>query len=73
MLRPFRGAHAEIADGYARLAASLPPPERRGVVLIDPPFEAEDEFEKAARGPSAAVADELVRKILAATGNFVDV
>ena len=53
-LRPYRRAHAEIADGYARLAALLPPPERRGVVLIDPPFEAEDEFEKAARGFASA-------------------
>jgi 23S rRNA (adenine2030-N6)-methyltransferase len=39
-----RNARAEEGDGYARLAALLPPPERRGVVLIDPPFEAEDEF-----------------------------
>ena len=37
-------ARAEEGDGYARLSALLPPPERRGVVLIDPPFEAEDEF-----------------------------
>jgi 23S rRNA (adenine2030-N6)-methyltransferase len=39
-----RNARAEEGDGYARLPALLPPPERRGVVLIDPPFEAEDEF-----------------------------
>jgi 23S rRNA (adenine2030-N6)-methyltransferase len=32
-------------DGYAALGALLPPRERRGLVLIDPPFEAqEDEF-----------------------------
>ena len=32
-------------DGYAAMKAFLPPPERRGLVLIDPPFEAqEDEF-----------------------------
>jgi 23S rRNA (adenine2030-N6)-methyltransferase len=32
-------------DGYAALGALLPPKERRGLVLIDPPFEAqEDEF-----------------------------
>ena len=31
-------------DGYAALRAMLPPPERRAVVLIDPPFEAQDEF-----------------------------
>lgn len=29
-------------DGYAALAALLPPRERRGLVLIDPPFEAQD-------------------------------
>ena len=32
-------------DGYAAMTALLPPRERRGLVLIDPPFEAqEDEF-----------------------------
>lgn len=29
----------ESADGFAGLKALLPPPERRGFVLIDPPFE----------------------------------
>lgn len=29
-------------DGYAALAAMLPPKERRGLVLIDPPFEAQE-------------------------------
>lgn len=32
-------------DGYAALNAYLPPPERRGLVLVDPPFEQPDEFE----------------------------
>jgi 23S rRNA (adenine2030-N6)-methyltransferase len=36
-------------DGYAALKALLPPPERRGLVLIDPPFEAPDEFERLTR------------------------
>lgn len=35
-------------DGYAGLKALLPPVERRGLVLIDPPFEAADEFATAA-------------------------
>ena len=48
-LRPFRRARVEAADGYARLVALLPPPERRGVVLIDPPYEAEHEFADVAR------------------------
>ena len=39
-----RQARVEEADGYKRLAALLPPPERRGLVLIDPPFEAPEEF-----------------------------
>lgn len=32
------------ADGYGAVRALLPPPERRALVLIDPPFEAQDEF-----------------------------
>ena len=31
-------------DGWRMLASLLPPPERRGLVVIDPPFEEEDEF-----------------------------
>src|SRR5258708_23962886 len=38
------------ADGYIGLKAFLPPKERRGLVLIDPPFERRDEFERLARG-----------------------
>lgn len=33
-------------DGYEALGAFLPPPEKRALVLIDPPFEAADEYEK---------------------------
>jgi 23S rRNA (adenine2030-N6)-methyltransferase len=36
-------------DGYVALRAMLPPPERRALVLIDPPFEAADEFAQVAR------------------------
>ena len=35
-------------DGYRKLPALLPPPERRGLVLIDPPFEQPDELEALA-------------------------
>ncbi len=31
-------------DGYMALNAFVPPPERRGLVLVDPPFEEPDEF-----------------------------
>jgi 23S rRNA (adenine2030-N6)-methyltransferase len=51
------GAHAEQGDGYKRLAALLPPKERRGAIVIDPPYESPDEFHAAAR----ALADGLKR------------
>ncbi len=41
-------------DGYVGLNAFLPPVERRGVILIDPPFEAGDEFERLADSLVAA-------------------
>jgi 23S rRNA (adenine2030-N6)-methyltransferase len=34
----------ETADGFAGLRALLPPPERRGCVLIDPPYEEREDF-----------------------------
>ena len=40
----------EMIDGWRALRAWLPPRERRGVVLIDPPYEAKDEAAQAARG-----------------------
>jgi 23S rRNA (adenine2030-N6)-methyltransferase len=49
VLHPFPRARVENGEGYARLPALLPPPERRGLVLIDPPYEAETEFADAAR------------------------
>ncbi len=33
-------------DGYLAAKSLLPPAERRGLVIIDPPFEAVDEFER---------------------------
>jgi 23S rRNA (adenine2030-N6)-methyltransferase len=35
-------------DGYIAPRALLPPPERRALVLIDPPFETQDEFARIA-------------------------
>jgi len=49
VLAPYRNAVAEHADGYARSVKLLPPPSRRGVVLIDPPFESPDEFSDLAQ------------------------
>jgi len=41
-------------DAYDAVKAHLPPPERRGLVLIDPPFEETNEFERLARALSVA-------------------
>jgi len=43
-------------DGWTALPAFVPPNERRGLVLIDPSFEAKDEFERLADGFSEAFA-----------------
>ena len=37
-------------DGYAGLKSLLPPQERRGLVLIDPPYETDDEFARVVDG-----------------------
>jgi 23S rRNA (adenine2030-N6)-methyltransferase len=41
-------------DGYEALKALLPPPERRGLVLIDPAFERRDEWARLADGLAIA-------------------
>jgi 23S rRNA (adenine2030-N6)-methyltransferase len=45
-----RRAKLMALDGFVALKALLPPKERRGVVLIDPPFEAAIELERVAEG-----------------------
>lgn len=51
-------------DGYQAIRAFLPPADRRGLVLIDPPFEQPGEYERL----SGALADGLKRW---ATGIFM--
>ena len=41
-------------DGWTALNAYVPPKERRGVVLVDPPFEADHDFPRLASGLAAA-------------------
>ena len=41
-------------DGWTALPAYLPPKERRGAVLIDPPFEQPGEFARLAAGLAVA-------------------
>ncbi|MCA1403241.1 23S rRNA (adenine(2030)-N(6))-methyltransferase RlmJ [Ensifer sp. IC3342] len=37
-------------DGWLALGAHLPPKEKRGLILVDPPFEVEGEYERLAEG-----------------------
>lgn len=50
ILRAFLGGrpHTQVhlADGFASLARELPPPSRRGVVLIDPSYELKPDYGK---------------------------
>ena len=41
-------------DGWLALNAHLPPKEKRGIVLVDPPFEIEGEYERLADGLAKA-------------------
>jgi 23S rRNA (adenine2030-N6)-methyltransferase len=43
-------------DGWMALPAFVPPNERRGLVVIDPPYEQKDEFERMAEGFAQAFA-----------------
>jgi 23S rRNA (adenine2030-N6)-methyltransferase len=45
-----RRARVMDLDAWIALKALLPPKERRAVILIDPPFEAKDEFDRLAEG-----------------------
>lgn len=53
-LRGDARAKAIAIDGWTALTAYVPPKERRGLVLIDPPFEQEGEFSRLVQGLAAA-------------------
>jgi 23S rRNA (adenine2030-N6)-methyltransferase len=54
VLRGDRRAKAVAIDGWTALGAYTPPKERRGLVLIDPPFEEGDEFARLAEALAVA-------------------
>ena len=41
-----RQTKIEQQDGFAGIKACLPPPTKRGVVLIDPPYELKDDYQR---------------------------
>lgn len=54
-LKPFARARAYHMDGYDALSAFLPPTSRRGLILVDPPFERKDEYERMVKGLKAGL------------------
>ena len=53
-LRGDRRIKAIEIDGWTALSAYLPPKERRGLVLVDPPFEEDNDFRRLAEGLALA-------------------
>ncbi|MFO1271965.1 MAG: 23S rRNA (adenine(2030)-N(6))-methyltransferase RlmJ [Rubrivivax sp.] len=57
------GCEVKMSDGFEALKSQLPPPTRRGVVLVDPPYELKTDYARAlgalreslARFPDAVV------------------
>jgi 23S rRNA (adenine2030-N6)-methyltransferase len=49
-LRKDRRARVVEADGWQALNAHLPPSERRGLVVVDPPYEAADDLDRLEKG-----------------------
>jgi 23S rRNA (adenine2030-N6)-methyltransferase len=57
LARHLRGdarARVQAIDGWTALNAGVPPKERRGLVMIDPPFEQPGEFIRLAQGLAGA-------------------
>lgn len=50
-----RRAKALRLDGWTALRAQLPPKERRGLILIDPPYEEASDFDRLVAGLAQAV------------------
>lgn len=49
-----RRIRAEASDGFHALRALLPPPERRALVLVDPPYEEKSDYPAAVQALGAA-------------------
>jgi len=51
------GSQVQLGDGYSHLKGHLPPPTRRGLVLIDPPYEIKTDYARTL----AALREALLR------------
>jgi 23S rRNA (adenine2030-N6)-methyltransferase len=68
LIENFRGqgkqTRIEMQDGFEGVKSCLPPPPRRGVVLIDPPYEDKQDYQRVVK----CIKDSLVRF---ATGTYI--
>jgi 23S rRNA (adenine2030-N6)-methyltransferase len=55
VLRGYPRMHVETADGFHRLRAYLPPPERRSLVFIDPPYEQREDWQRVVQACAQAL------------------
>jgi 23S rRNA (adenine2030-N6)-methyltransferase len=58
-----RQVKMEMTDGFAGLKALLPPPPRRGLILIDPPYEEKQDYQRVVKA-----LDEALKRF--ATGTY---
>jgi 23S rRNA (adenine2030-N6)-methyltransferase len=45
----WKKSHVKQSDGYQGVLGLVPPPSRRGIVLIDPPYELKEDYAKAVK------------------------
>jgi 23S rRNA (adenine2030-N6)-methyltransferase len=50
-----RQVKMEMTDGFAGLKALLPPPPRRGLILIDPPYEEKQDYQRVVKALDEAL------------------
>lgn len=55
VLPPGARTRIEVGDGFAGLRGLLPPPERRGCVLIDPPYEEREDLARVQQASADAL------------------
>ncbi len=60
-----RRMRVECIDGYAQLRAALPPPERRALVLIDPPYEEPGVELERVRAAISGILERLANAVIA--------
>jgi 23S rRNA (adenine2030-N6)-methyltransferase len=51
-----RGVSIQVADGFTQLKSTLPPPPKRGLIHIDPPYELKEDYRRVLNTMKEALA-----------------